>query len=270
MSTSTEKYEDVYLRNVLDLERHEDALRSPDRIAEIRRNIQAGDVYIARNLFDRGLILKIRDYLRRVGQSSLPNYHPIAPGCPNFHRMNAWDERAYVKSCFHQFAFFPWNQDLFALFRTFRPVYHMKNLVSGLPAESFLGTAPEGGCVSRLAFQFYPRGGGAMNRHRDPVDHHQLTVPIMIASQKGDDFHEGGAFVERRDGSKLFLDDVAGIGDVVYFNAQTVHGVESIDPQAEMDWSTFEGRWMLLFAVNKVSANDGIANSLDLGPGPKA
>jgi hypothetical protein len=110
----------------------------------------------------------------------------------------------------------------------------------------------------------YPRGGGYLNRHADPVDYHQLTVPIMQLSKKGDDFESGGLYVEMADGSDLILDDIAEWGDVVYFNAQCPHGVAPIDPDAAMRWHDYQGRWMLLFAVNRLAGNASIANAVDL------
>jgi hypothetical protein len=162
--------------------------------------------------------------------------------------------------------FFPWNQDPFDLFTLCTSVYHMKNVLSGLPPDAFLGTRPQNGCTARLAFQVYPRGGGFLQRHADPVDHHQLTVPIMQMTRKGDDFASGGLFVQMADGRDLVIDDIAAPGDVVYFNAACPHGVAPIDPDAPMRWTTFAGRWMLLFAVNKLAGNPAIGNAVALEP----
>ena len=130
--------------------------------------------------------------------------------------------------------------------------------------DKYLGVAPEDDCTSRVAFQFYPKSIGGLNKHRDPVDYHQLCVPIMIMSEKGKDFHKGGVFVEGANGEHILLDDISEPGDVVYFNAQVAHGVERIDPDKAEDWLSFEGRWMMLFAVNKLSSNSQIQNSIDL------
>ncbi len=117
--------------------------------------------------------------------------------------------------------------------------------------------------TARLAFQFYPRGGGSLNKHADPVDVHQLTVPTMFLSAKGTDFKKGGAYVEKGDGQRVCLDDLMRPGDVAYFNACSPHGVELIDPGAPLDWNSFAGRWMLLFAVNKFNNVQTIGNSVD-------
>jgi hypothetical protein len=241
-------------------------LEDPGRLEEVRCAILAGDCFIARSVYPAALLRQIRDYLVNIGRNSLPNYHAIEPGCPNFHRLNNWDERSYVKGCFHQFCFFPWNQDLFNLFEVFRPIYELKNRLSGLPAGSFLERLPEHGCIARLAFQFYPAGRGGLHCHADPVDQHQLTVPTMLLCRKGEDFQEGGAYVEKEDGKLICLDDLMDWGDVAYFNARVRHGVLSIDPGKESPWLSFQGRWMLLFAVNKLQSNATIADSVDLEP----
>jgi hypothetical protein len=233
-----------------------------DRVEHIRNAIAAGDVYIARRQFDPALIREIRTYLSGIGRGSLPNYVPIEPGAPNFHRMNRNDSRAYVPGCFHQFVFFPWNQDPFDLFRLCAPVYHLKNRLSGLPHEKFLAIQPQDGCTARLAFQLYPRGGGFLSRHVDPVDYHQLTVPILQMSRKGPDFEAGGLFVQMSGGRDLVIDDITEPGDVIYFNAACPHGVAPIDPDVPLRWTTFAGRWMLLFAVNRLAGMSAIANSV--------
>lgn len=253
----------VFARNVCYFNQ-EEFLKDPEQIERVRKNILAGDVYIAKRAYPLKLVLEIRDYLKKIGQNSLPNYQPIEEGAPNFHRMNIWDERSYVKACFHQFSFFPWNQDVFALFDHARDVYRIKNLITGLSENKFLGRTPEEGCAARLSFQFYPKGKGGMNKHSDPVDHHQIAVPMLIMSQKGKDFMQGGGFAEKESGVKVDLDSACDIGDVVYFNAQIPHGVDVVDPETVSRWLDFEGRWILLFAINKLADNATIANAKEL------
>ncbi len=255
-------------RRVCWIEDHAALLGDAVRLAEVREDIAAGDVYIARRVFDPGVLQDMRGWLEGVGRGSLPNYAAIEPGAPNFHRMNRNDPRAYVPGCFHQFVFFPWNQDPFDLFSLCAPVYHMKNRLSGLDATKFLGVKPEDGCTARLAFQVYPRGGGFLQRHADPVDYHQLTVPILQMTQKGTDFETGGLYVQMADGRDLVVDDIAAPGDVVYFNAACPHGVQPIDPHAPMRWTSFAGRWMLLFAINRLAANAAIGNAVTLTEPP--
>jgi len=236
-----------------------------DVIDRVRSDIEAGDVYIAQGAADRSLLQRIRRYLVQVATHSLPNYHPIEAGAPNFHRMNRLDPRAYVRGSFHQFSFFPWNQDIFDLFTRLKPVYQVKNRISGLPADRFLGPTPDEGCTARLSFQFYPAGEGQLNAHSDPVDRHQLTVPLMMLGRKGEDFQEGGGFVVNADGEKVLTDEACDWGDVVFFNAQTVHGVDPVDPKEPLDWLSFRGRWTIVFAVNKLASTGDIPDAVDYG-----
>ena len=259
--------ENIFATRLKTLENPSQILSNPEYAEEIREKIIQGEVFIAKQVCSPEWVQQVKTYLTRVGNSSLPNYKPIEMGCPNFHRMNRWDPRSYVKACFHQFVFFPWNQDMFNFFDVARETYQIKNVLSHNPKDKFLGQTPEEDCVSRIAFQFYPKSVGGLNKHIDPVDHHQLCVPIMIMSKKGVDFETGGVYAETANGEKIYLDAEADPGDVVYFNARIPHGVEIIDEHKKEDWLSFEGRWMMLFAINKLSTNNAIANALDLGNG---
>ena len=87
-------------KNVKLVDDYHQIIDNPEEISRIREDIKAGDVYIFKRLVDPEKIIKIREYLGGVGRNSLPNYHAIKAGAPNFHRLNIWDDRAYVKGCF--------------------------------------------------------------------------------------------------------------------------------------------------------------------------
>lgn len=238
---------------------------SDSSLAEnLRKQIQDGKVGVARKFLQRNVALDIRNYLVKIGQNSLPTYHPIKLGEPNFHRLNHNDDRSHVRGCFHQFVFYPWNQDVFDFFGLFDRLFQIKNLISGNPARKYSGESGTEGVVSRLAFQFYPAGKGFLNRHQDPFGIHQLTVPTVSLSDKSLDFKTGGAFLEDANGKKHFIDDHTDIGDVVFFDARLVHGVELIDQGADIPWLDFRGRWTCLIATNKLDSTASIPNAIDL------
>ena len=241
----------------------EQLLNSKKTIEKYSNFLQNDQIVVARKQFDLSTIDKWKEYLSNIGRNSLPNYIPIERNAPNSHRINDKDERAYVKGCFHQFSFYPWNQDCFSLFELTKPLFQLKNLLSGLDADSFLSKVPEKGFTARLSFQFYPAGCGMLSKHRDPVDIHQICLPILVMSSKGSDFLTGGAFVELPKG-KVYLEDIAQPGDVVFFKATLPHGVDTIDPKSEREWLSFKGRWMLLIAINKLSSNIDIGNAEEL------
>lgn len=230
-----------------------------------RSRIKEGDALIVRGVFNESLVERIKEYLATIGKSSLPQYQAIIEGCANTHRVVNWDKRSYTKGCFHQFSFLPWNQDVFGFFDIAKPIYQLKNLLGGLPKNSFIDENYKFQCVPRISFQFYPCGKGGMNRHRDPVDEHQLTVPLMLLGRKGVDYLSGGCFAEDSQGKQIVLDDFMNPGDVLFFNAAITHGVKVIDPNVNTDWLDFKGRWSAVFAINKLHNSEHIGNAEDLG-----
>jgi hypothetical protein len=253
--------------NVLEITDIGQIVGDADRIAELRAEILDGTVVIARSAIDRGLVADLVEYLTRVGRNSLPTYAPIEIGASNFHRLNNSDERSYVEGSFHQFVFYPWNQDVFDLFAVTQDLFRFKSALSGMPPDLYLGREGHDGIVARLPVQFYPSGSGYMNRHQDPVGSHQLTVPTVTLSTKGVDFESGGLFVEDSEGRRCEVDDLTSPGDAVFVDARLVHGVDLVDSGDEPDWLSFHGRWSMLIATNKLANNDGVSDAVDLGTG---
>jgi hypothetical protein len=252
------------MTDIIDTAPLAELLNGPAARQDILDHLAREDVCIVRNVATAS---EVRQYIRslsEVGRGSMPNWQAILPGCPNHHRVNQWDERSHVKACFHQFSFFPWNHDVFNLFRRFRDVFVLRNLLAGAEPEAYLGLEPQDDCTARLSFQFYPKGAGAMNAHIDPAGTHQAVVPTLMMSEPGVDFHEGGAFMKNTGGDLIWIEKYARPGDVVLFSPQLVHGVAPIDPEAALNWTAFEGRWMSIFAVNKLAANTRVAEAVDV------
>ncbi len=222
------------------------------------------DIYIVKNVVSTDWIVEVLNYLTEVGRNTLPNYYPIKQNSPNSYRINDEDSRSYVKGKFQQFTFYPWNQDVFNFFHILREIYFAKNLLSNLRETKFLNIYPEEECIARLAFQHYPLGGGFLNKHTDPVDYHQITVPILQMSNFGKDFLKGGLYIVTENGMEIYLDELTEPGDVIFFNPRCPHGVKPVDPEEQFSWLSFRGRWMLLFAVNSLVGNKTIPDSNDL------
>ena len=236
-------------------------------LSAISKTLSSGDTVVWRNFLPSEQVQKITSYLSNIGGNSFPNYSQIVRGAPNFHRLNMDDPRAHVRGCFHQFSFFPWNQDVFGLFTHFKKLFQVKNLVSGNRVDRYFDDDTEP-IVPRLSFQFYPSGCGFLNKHRDPVGEHQLVVPTVCLSAKGADFRTGGAYVVDASGNKIDLDSKLSIGDVVFFDAALEHGVDLIDAEVTPDWLSFSGRWVLVIATNKIAGNHAVADASDLGHRP--
>lgn len=196
-------------------------------------------------------------YLKNIMANTLPNYHPLKPGVPNFYRLSFDDPRSYVKAFMHQFNFFEWNQDRLDLFQRLGFLFELKEL-SNRETVDYTGT------VRRISFQFYPSGRGHMNMHRDPVGKHQAGVVSVVMSKRGRDYDTGGFYIERDSGQRVFPEDACEVGDVVIFNGAEAHGVETIDAARPYDSLDDRGRWMALIAVTKSADNTAIADAEDL------
>jgi len=220
-------------------------------------------IIIVRDYFDTEWCHKLTNYLAIIGKNSLPNYYPITDSTPNFHRINNEDPRSYIKGIFHQFNFFPWNQDIFSIFEVCYELFEFKNLANGRQKNNFM-THADDDCTARVSVQFYPSGGGYLKAHKDPVGQHQLVLPSITLSDKGADYKEGGLYVVNSQGVYIDLDSKLRKGDVVLFNPNLIHEVKPIDPTHELDWLEFKGRWMLFLAVNKLNNNESIPNSIEI------
>lgn len=234
------------------------------QLEKMRRGIDEYTVYILKNVIAPEKIDTIKTYLKNVGSGSLPSYHFLQEGCPDFHRVHQFDSRSYVKALMHQFVFHPWNQNVLDLFEEMKNIYYLKNILAGMETDAFLDTTPKDGHISRLSFHYYPKGGGCINKHADPVGVHQNNVPVLQMSTKGLDYKEGGLYAIGEDNKAIDLDSMMEKGDVLFFNAEIIHGVAPIDPGLNQDWLSFEGRWMMLASVIKSAGNEKTANALPL------
>lgn len=251
----------MFLKRLEELPSVDAAIGDASTVTQMREGILGGSAYVFRGAYSREKLHAIRDYLAQIGRSSLPNYESLRPNAPNFHRVYG-DPRSYVQGRFHQFSFFPWNLDVLGLFGTFRGAYVLNNRINQLADETYLGTAAENDCIARLTFQHYPKGVGYIAQHQDVAGPHKFTTVLLTMSDKGSDYSEGGGYVATGETSAIRdLDSELYCGDLLFIHSEVVHGVECIDPDAQPEWLSFEGKWTLVLAVNKLEGTTSIANS---------
>ena len=223
-----------------------------------------------KNIIYKKKINKLKKYLIKIANNSLPEYHPIKIGAQNHHRIVNEDPRSIVKGAFHQFSFFRWNQDMFDVFSIFEKGFWIKNLLSSRNKDDFLAIKPnlKEDFVARVSIQFYPSGKGYLNEHSDPVGSHQISAPLVIMSDKGakKDFLTGGSYVYSKKNKKIYIEDISNVGDFVIYDSSIPHGVELIDKKAKEKhhWSDFKGRWVAVLATNKIAGSNIINDSIDL------
>lgn len=235
-----------------------------DRILELADHLRAGDVVVVRRAVDPTFLGDFREYLRRIANSSLPNYQAIERKAPNFHRVYG-DPRSYVAGRFHQFSFFPWNQDVLRVFEQARSVYTLNNRINGWPDDKYLGLEPEQDCIARITVQAYPRGIGHIRRHTDAVGPHKFTTVSVSMSRKGIDYTEGGLYLTgTSDIGDIDADAGLDIGDAVWIHSHVPHEVRLVDPNADVRWLALEGKWTMICAVNKLASTGTVENSAQL------
>lgn len=65
--------------------------------------------------------------------------------------------------------------------------------------------------------------------------------PLVLLTQKGEDFETGGGVAEI-DGHVVEYEDYANMGDIVVYNDMTQHGVSDIDPHKLYKQDSLAGR----------------------------
>jgi len=132
-----------------------------------------------------------------------------------------------------------------------------RNWIGGVDPD-FAVTGIERGQFTAARLHQYPRGGGFMASHRDHFSLANATdsgavyaQPILILSQHGEDFTEGGAYIVL-DGERIEYEAYCEPGDVVAYDGRSMHGVADVDPLAPIDLATFSGRISAMVSLYRV------------------
>lgn len=149
-----------------------------------------------------------------------------------------------------------WQEDIYQMHDIFKQLIRVRNKLMGKPIN-FASNRIEEGLWTAARIHQYPVGGGFIQTHRDRT---QATVSekaqlnyyqvFAILSQKGEDFEQGGGFIEHQ-GNRIVLDDYISLGDIVIYDGSTLHGVEDIDPHKLLDLETISGRLSAFVSLYK-------------------
>lgn len=152
-----------------------------------------------------------------------------------------------------------WNKECEFARELFTPIIILRNHISNLPLE--LGLYPDytAGLWSGCRFQQYFCGGGFFSEHKDVIVEkisNDLSMPtiqlVALITSKGIDFNEGGATIRSSNNMLINLEDYASSGDVIAYDASSVHGVLPIDQHKELDLSLNTGRLVALASLYKI------------------
>lgn len=222
-----------------------------DFLASIRRF----DAYIVRSYYPREKVLAFNDFLKKTSRASEPSWHPCLDGCPDYHRINDEYPKSYVRAKMHSYYFHRWNSNR-DLFLEFKEIFEIKNLLSGSDKDAHYDNIPSDGVISRVVSHQYPRGGGYLQEHIDPINPFSLIQTIIQSSQHGVDYQQGGLYVrETDDAEPVYLDAYSSLGDMIVASPDVRHGVAPIDPDVPLDWSKEDGRRMILPVIIRSDYN---------------
>lgn len=222
-----------------------------DFLASIRRF----DAYIVRSYYPREKVLAFNDFLKQTSRASEPSWHPCLDGCPDYHRINDEYPKSYVRAKMHSYYFHRWNSNC-DLFQEFKEIFEIKNLLSGSDKDAHYDNIPSDGVISRVVSHQYPRGGGYLQEHIDPINPFSLIQTIIQSSQHGVDYQQGGLYVrETDDAEPVYLDAYSSLGDMIVASPDVRHGVAPIDPDVPLDWSKEDGRRMILPVIIRSDYN---------------
>jgi len=216
------------------------------RRQEFMAAIDAGLCYVVKRFYPRELILEMRDLMTRWRRETAPSWHACYDGVPDYHRVNDLYPQSYVKARMRSFYFHRFNERR-ALFERFKEIFELKNFLAGEPRDAYYDTVPSDKVISRLTCHQYPRGGGWLEEHVDPVSHFAKIQTLVQASDYGKDFRSGGVYYRLSPGADpIMLDERSELGDLLVLSPGVRHGVMAIDPERPLDWEADDGRWMIL------------------------
>ena len=107
--------------------------------------------------------------------------------------------------------------------------------------------------ASRL--QIYPEGGGFMLTHTDyvalensEVQKAPLLQLVLLVTQRGLDFKEGGAYLIHN-GKEIDVESQVHSGDILIYDGNSYHGVADIDPFKTLNTASIRGRVVALVTI---------------------
>ncbi|MCA9582819.1 MAG: hypothetical protein KC416_13565 [Myxococcales bacterium] len=150
-----------------------------------------------------------------------------------------------------------WAEDIYEMRENFRKVAQLRNILGNRELD-FATDKEEGGMWTAARIHQFPTGGGFMVAHRDTVlpkiyDDKGLGdffQPVLLLTQKGEDFETGGGFAEVA-GERVVYEDFAGRGDIVIYDTSTVHGVDDVDTHKPYRQDSIDGRMSALVTLYK-------------------
>lgn len=137
--------------------------------------------------------------------------------------------------------------DVLGMRAHFVTLARFRNRLFDLP-EDYAVFGTEGGFWTCARLHQYPQGGGFMVPHRDLFSRAASVEanlgyyqPFLLLSEQGEDYREGGAYIDLGE-DRILYEGECRAGDVIVYDGRTVHGVADVDPLEPLALDRFSGR----------------------------
>lgn len=206
------------------------------------------EIFIVKEFIEPQTIDKIKKFCVEFSSKNESSWNACIDGCPDYHRIHNNYARAHVRSVQHAFYYHPWNANfnLITSFGRIGEVFELKARLMKKNATDFAKNIPSTGPIARIVCHQYPRGGGWQSQHIDPVTPFAKVQTIIQASSPGKDYLQGGVYVNDDKFGVLNIDALTDKGDLLLMSPGIKHGVSPIDQNAPLDWSSENGRWIIM------------------------
>jgi hypothetical protein len=229
---------------------------------DLQKTLERHAVVCVRGLFDRAALR--RDYERIIANFDARNDQRHDPRDTeavrrNFQKLqvgaNSGVNSRRTLGRFMRMLYHPiFAYDIYGMRSHFTMLAKFRNRLYGLPEDHAVSGA-DGAYWTCCRLLQYPRGGGFIVPHRDmyaQVATQEMGLayfqPLLLLTEKGVDFHEGGAYVEIDD-ERFYYEDYCQAGDVVVYDGRSVHGVADIDPLCDLELASCSGRLVALASL---------------------
>lgn len=213
--------------------------------------IENYEVYIIKKFYAKELILSLRYKILDLSQTMAQGIYSCVDGCPDYWRIHTSNSTANIDKLVKAYYFHNWNNNWY-LFSDIKELFQIKNILSTDVGENQSLCYSFQDIISRIVVFQYPRGGGYLEEHTDPLTAFSKVQIAVVASEYGEDYQSGGFYARHpSQDKKIYLDRHANTGDIIIFSPHLPHGVEEIDRGSFLDLNTSKGRWSFLPLIVK-------------------
>ena len=229
----------------------------------VKKNLELNSVVVIRGLVSKD---EINQAVRKIKNNFDKNKdHPTIGESPkdiqnNFQKLLVGGHThsgLYLTRLFRTFYNPIWSENIYGMHHIYKLMIKIRNKCSNYPENFALEKIEENGLWSATRIHQYPQGGGYFAKHKDTVltavskeENINFIQVIINMTKLGVDFESGGAFVEVNN-DKIFFEKEFALGDIIIYDERTIHGVDEIDINKNLDLDNICGRLTAFVSLYK-------------------